>query len=59
MIRVSSKQLPSWVKACGAIGVSLSVLSVALYIVLDKSAGHDSKKWAYGIIGLIVGYWLR
>jgi hypothetical protein len=38
--------------------ISLVVLAAALYVIL-KMSNADDHKWAYGIIGTIVGYWLR
>jgi hypothetical protein len=40
-------------------GVSVIVLVAALYVILNQSYGPDDKKWGYGIVGTIVGYWLR
>jgi hypothetical protein len=31
----------------------------ALYIILSKKFESDSLKWAYGVIGTIVGFWLK
>jgi Tfp pilus assembly protein PilV len=31
----------------------------ALYIILSKKFEADSLKWAYGILGTIVGFWLK
>jgi len=31
----------------------------ALYIILSKKFEAESLKWAYGIIGTIVGFWLK
>ena len=41
------------------VGISAVVLIAALNVVL--SAGYDDSfnKWAFGIIGVVVGYWLR
>jgi hypothetical protein len=38
--------------------VSLVVLAAAVYVLLATS-NADDHKWAYGVIGTIVGYWLR
>jgi hypothetical protein len=38
--------------------VSLLVLGAALYIVLSGRFSADGQKWAYGVIGIVVGYWL-
>lgn len=40
-------------------GISTIVLLSALYIVLTGGPDSDTQKWAFGIIGTIVGYWLR
>jgi len=40
------------------IAISFIVLGAALYIILSKKYPDDTQKWAFGIIGLIVGYWL-
>ena len=34
-------------------------LGAALYIVLTDNYDEATKKWAFGIIGAIMGYWLR
>jgi len=38
--------------------VSLLVLGAGLYIVLSGQFSADGQKWAYGVIGVVVGYWL-
>jgi hypothetical protein len=38
--------------------VSLAVLAASLFIILTN--GFDSgKHWAYGSVGMVVGYWLK
>jgi uncharacterized membrane protein len=37
---------------------SLLVLTAALYVILSRQYEADTQKWAFGMIGLIVGYWL-
>lgn len=39
--------------------VSLIVLISALYIILSKKYESDTQKWAYAIIGVVVGFWLQ
>ena len=39
--------------------VSLAILGCALYIVLSHSYAEQEKHWAYGVIGAILGYWLK
>lgn len=41
------------------IAISLSVLGVVLYIILSQKFPDDFSKWAFGVVGVIVGYWLR
>jgi hypothetical protein len=41
------------------IGISATVLIVALYVILSKEFPDDYNKWAFGMVGLVVGYWLR
>ena len=40
------------------IAVTFIVLASALYIILSKQYPDDTQKWAFGVIGLIIGYWL-
>jgi hypothetical protein len=39
--------------------VSLLLLISALYIILFGQHDNESEKWAFSIIGVIVGFWLR
>ncbi|MFZ0137014.1 MAG: hypothetical protein WAK89_08155 [Candidatus Sulfotelmatobacter sp.] len=39
--------------------VSLAVLGASLFIILTRGFGPDSKRWAYGSVGMVVGYWLK
>jgi len=38
--------------------ISVIVLLSSLYIILSNKYPADTLKWAFGIVGLIVGYWL-
>jgi hypothetical protein len=43
-------------------GLSGIVLLVALFVIVRRSADSDDievRKWAYGVVGFILGYWLR
>jgi hypothetical protein len=39
----------------------LSIILVlgALYIILDKASDTENKKWATGVIGVVIGYWIK
>jgi hypothetical protein len=39
--------------------VTLLVLLAGLYVILEPSYASDDKKWGYGIVGTVVGYWLK
>jgi hypothetical protein len=39
--------------------VSLAVVGASLFIILTHGFGPDSKRWAYGTVGMVVGYWLK
>jgi hypothetical protein len=39
--------------------VSLLILCSSLYIVLSNKFNDDSKKWAFGTIGTLIGFWLK
>ncbi len=40
--------------------ISCVLLGVAIYVfVVDRSSSSEAQKWACGIIGTILGYWLK
>jgi hypothetical protein len=39
--------------------VSVAVLASSLYIVLSDQYDSESQKWAFGVIGTLLGFWLR
>ncbi|MBM4429345.1 MAG: hypothetical protein FJ026_03230 [Chloroflexi bacterium] len=41
-----------------AVGISIVVLGAGLYVILSKQYSDDVQRWAFGAIGVIVGYWL-
>jgi len=36
----------------------MALLGAALWIILSKGYETDAEKWAYGILGTLVGYWM-
>lgn len=38
--------------------ISLAILSSCLWIVLSRRYEDAEKKWAFGAIGTVIGYWL-
>lgn len=39
--------------------ISVGLLAAALYVILSKKYDADVQKWAFGVVGTIVGYWLK
>jgi hypothetical protein len=39
--------------------VSAVVLGASLYVILGNSLPDATNKWAFGSVGIIIGYWLR
>ena len=39
--------------------VSLLVLGSALFVILSNRYDSGSQKWAYGVVGSIIGFWLK
>jgi len=38
--------------------LSLFMLGLGTYLLIHP-VDPDSRKWAYGMIGLVIGYWLK
>lgn len=39
--------------------LSVILLGAGLYVILSKQYDASDKHWAYGIVGTLVGFWLR
>ena len=39
--------------------VTAAVLAACLYMILSQKFPGDAMKWAYGTVGVILGYWFR
>jgi hypothetical protein len=39
--------------------VSLAILGAVLYMILSKQYAANDTKWACGIVGAVIGYWLK
>lgn len=42
-----------------AVIISFILLVVGCYIILFGSYPTDVQKWAYGLVGITVGYWIQ
>jgi hypothetical protein len=45
-------------KLLGAVAVTIPVLGCALYVIVAPVYGEAEKKWAYGAVGTLLGFWL-
>jgi len=41
------------------IGVTAVLGLFSLYLIATEPANSDKTKWAFGIVGIIIGYWLK
>jgi hypothetical protein len=39
--------------------VSAALLALCFYILVSTSFPSDYTKWAFGMIGVVTGYWLK
>jgi len=39
--------------------ISLVALAAGIYVIVNHSYATGAKEWGYGIVGTVVGYWLR
>ena len=47
------------VKLYAQIGVSAVILLLCVWIILSGRFPEDYTKWAFGMTGVVVGYWLK
>ena len=39
--------------------VSVVILVASLYIILSDVYETSHSEWAFGVVGVVIGYWLR
>jgi len=39
--------------------ISFALLAAALFVILTKRYQPNDRHWAYGMVGMIAGYWLK
>jgi hypothetical protein len=54
-----SKKLNSRVLTATQVIVSFAILGAVFYMILSKQYAANDTKWAYGIVGTVIGYWLK
>jgi len=55
----SEDKVSNRIRLCVKVVLSVILLVASLYIILDQKFPSDYGKWAFGMIGLLAGYWLR
>ena len=41
------------------VALTLALGGAAMWIIVAKEHGADDKKWAYGTLGTLLGYWVK
>jgi hypothetical protein len=39
--------------------LSLLIIGLCIYLLLREQSSNDYAKWAFGMIGVVIGYWLK
>ena len=53
------KELNSRLVTATQVMVSLAILGAAFYVIISEQYALNDTKWAYGIVGTVIGYWLK
>jgi hypothetical protein len=56
---ISGVSGPDNIRLTISVVISLIILLAALWVILSNRYPPKVEHWAYGIIGTIVGFWLR
>jgi hypothetical protein len=53
------RQTLDYITKASQIGLTVVLLSGALFVILSKKYAPTDKHWAFGTLGTLVGYWLK
>jgi len=53
------KQMTDHMKAWVQIAITAILLVFCIYLLCTESNDSALQKWAFGIIGIVIGYWLK
>lgn len=56
---VSKSSAKAWWEIAGILLVTIGGGAASVYVILSSIYDDGTKKWAAGLAGSIVGYWLR
>ena len=54
-----SKRLNRRLATATQVIVSFAILGAVFYVIVCKQYASNDTKWAYGIVGTVIGYWLK
>jgi len=54
-----SKKLNSRLVTATQVIISFAILGAVLYVIVCKQYTSNYTNWAYGIVGTVIGYWLK
>ncbi len=60
--RYKGKGLGDWEEIIRGVSLAIliiAVLGVSLYIVVSSRYEAESERWAFGTVGVLLGYWLK
>lgn len=55
----SNPEIPVPVRVIMMVVISGCVLWAALHVILSQGYDESAEKWAYGAVGIIIGFWLK
>ena len=55
---ISSLSTEDLIRLIAGMGFSIVFSGAGLFIILSKRYDESDNKWAYGVIGTVIGYWL-
>jgi len=50
--------MPNFIQTMQSV-LTIAVVGVALYVIINPADRPEAQKWAFGVIGTLIGFWLR
>lgn len=50
---------PDKLKIQVQVGITAVLLVFCIYVIATEPSDSDKLKWAFGVVGIIIGYWLK
>jgi hypothetical protein len=50
---------PKKIRVIVQVGLTVVLLPTTVYSIINEPAESAKLKWAFGIVGLLIGYWLK